>query len=463
MVALTAAIAIVGSLAIFLLKPAKALAVYCAMVFCYVETQTIPLGPVDLSVGRIAVLPLLANVLLRTRLLKKFHWNIVDTFVILYMIGRLVALSQTVPSNLIVTREGGRFCDQILPYFAVRLILVTKEDFFTFLKSLVVMGSPLAVLGIYQCLTGHNPIGFLFVNPGLVERKGLWRAAGTFGNYLGFGLFFGVLAPLCLGLWHQKTWSKIMILVGFGFMMVGVISSMSSGPLMSITVAFAFLACYPIRKAWPALTVIIVCGLIFVEFFSNRHFYEVLDRIAFNPETARYRTGLIEEAFGGGMSGHWLEGFGFVGIGEDEFVNPEFDWFHTDMVNLYIGELARTGLLGTIPFMFINFYPYRRLYQAGMKSHNKADLWLIYCFGGALFGWHNAMMTVGSVAQTRILLFLLFAAATNMPKMIEAAAARVPQGAAVGAIPRTGAGRRRFLRARGLAQGEPHPEAESNA
>ncbi len=108
MLPLTAAIAVIGSTSIFLLKAPYALSVYCVMVFWYVEQQTIPLGPIDLSVGRIAVIPLLANVILRTRLLKSFRWNTVDTFVLLYLIGRLVALSQTVPGNLLLTREGGR-------------------------------------------------------------------------------------------------------------------------------------------------------------------------------------------------------------------------------------------------------------------------------------------------------------------------------------------------------------------
>src|SRR3990172_5510793 len=199
MIPLTAALAGVGSALIFLLKAPYAFTVYCAMVFCYVETQTMPVGPIDLCVGRIAVIPLLANILFRSRLLKSFRWNIVDTFVVVYMVGRLLALSHTVPLNLLLTREGGLICDQILPYFAARLILNTRENFFLFLKSLVVLGAPLAVLGIYQCVTGKNPIGFLFVNPALAERKGFWRAAGTFGNYLGFGLYFAVLAPLCLG------------------------------------------------------------------------------------------------------------------------------------------------------------------------------------------------------------------------------------------------------------------------
>jgi hypothetical protein len=359
---------------------------------------------------------------------------------------------------LILTREGGRICDQFLPYFATRLILTSKKDLFVFVKSLVVMASPLAVLGIYQCLTGHNPIGFLFANPGLVERKGLWRAAGTFGNYIGFGLFFAVLAPLCLGLWYQKTWSKMLVLVGFGFMMVGVISSMSSGPLMSIIVAFGMIACFPIRRAWPALVVVILSGLTFVEFFSNRHFYEVLDRVAFNPLTARYRTGLIEEAFGGGMSGHWLEGFGYIGVGETEFVNPQFEWEHEDMVNLYIAELARTGLLGAIPFMLVNFYPYRRLYRAGIKSRRTADLWLVHCFAAAMLGWHNAMMTVGSVGQTRVLLFLLFAAANNMPRILDAATATAPRNALASQSRRFRFRRRRTLRTPPIPRRETQPD-----
>jgi O-antigen ligase len=167
---------------------------------------------------------------------------------------------------------------------------------------------------------------------------------------------------------------------------------------------------------------------------------------------------LIEEAFGGGMSGHWLEGFGYIGVGETEFVNPQFEWEHEDMVNLYIAELARTGLLGAIPFMLVNFYPYRRLYQAGIKSRRTADLWLVHCFAAAMLGWHNAMMTVGSVGQTRVLLFLLFAAANNMPRILDAATATAPRNALASQSRRFRFRRRRTLRTPPIPRRETQPD-----
>jgi hypothetical protein len=146
-------------------------------------------------------------------------------------------------------------------------------------------------------------------------RHGLYRADVTFGQYIGFGMFFAALAPLSLALKRQKGgWPIRLIVPCFILLFLGLISSMSSGPLFSIFVALGFILFYPYRRFWKLALAGCIFLCLFVELYSNRHFYDVLTRFAFSGETASYRIELYEEAFGGGMHDHWICGWGLAGL-----------------------------------------------------------------------------------------------------------------------------------------------------
>jgi len=424
MQALTLSIALLGSGLIVFLRPVVGLCVYCATLFCYPQNLTVKIGTLDFSASRIVIVILLANTILRTRLVRLFKWNWLDTFVFLTFLGQSIALLSNVSLPRIMERQGGAFFDTVLPYLAARLLIRSKSDLFVFVRGLVLIGLVLAFSGAYQCVTGHNPVGFLKAYdawedidtrpPEFFLRHGLYRADVTFGNYIGFGMFFAALAPMCLGLLAERTSRRLAVHTSFALMLVGVVSSMSSGPLLGVFVAISMVAAYPLRRFWIGILAFIVICCVFLEFYSNRHFYVVPTRLAFSEQTAYYRIGLYEEALGGGMRGHWLFGYGYVGIGPGND-NTNFHWEHRDFTSIYIGRLATSGLLGLIPLLALQFAYYRRLYNAFHLTHKRGERWLIWCFSSALVGWNVGLLTVSLVVQTLGLFYLLAAAATNMP------------------------------------------------
>jgi hypothetical protein len=194
---------------------------------------------------------------------------------------------------------------------------------------------------------------------------------------------------------------------------------------------------FPWRRYWPILVTVILAILLFVEVFSNRHFYYVLTAFSFDLETAMYRIALIEEAFGGGMRGHWFTGFGFVGIGPGND-NTKFPWENKDLTNMYIQILAQTGLMGLVPFLVINILYYRRLRQAANRVTSQSDEWLVWCLTAALVGWNLGILTVDAFAQIRTQLFMYIAICANMPAIIRVRAV----AAQVAKLPRRALGRR---------------------
>jgi O-antigen ligase len=157
---------------------------------------------------------------------------------------------------------------------------------------------------------------------------------------------------------------------------------------------------------------------VFLEFYSNRHFYVVPTRLAFNSATAYYRIGLYDEAFGGGMKGHWMFGYGYVGVGPGND-NTNFHWHYRDFTSIYIGRLVRHGLFGLLPFLVLPIIYYRYLYAAHQHAKRRRDKLLVYCFSAGLVGWSFGTLTVGFVAQTQTLFYMFMGIANNMPMMME--------------------------------------------
>lgn len=419
---ITLLIACIGAILILYLKPIHGLIVYFVGLTWYPQPITISIASIDFSLGRVLILAVFIKIISQTNLSKEFKWNILDTFVMLFFTLKLISLSQVVPYNIFLVREGGNFLDTIIIYFCVRLIITTKNDLLTFIRLVVVFSIPIAVLGIYQSFTGHDPLSFLrkYYSWGLatdsfsmLKRHGFYRASSTFGHYGTYCLYFAAISIISLSISKYHIWSKKKQIIYFVITIFGALSSMSSAPLFSIVISLFLIACFPFRKLWPVIVTSFLIIIIFIEFYSNRHWYEVLTRFAFSSSTAYYRIGLIEEAFGGGMDGHWFFGYGYVGIGAGTD-NTYFNWQYQDMVNIYIANLARFGLFGALPFIGMNFLYYRALYIAGKKIKNIEDLWLIWCIMATLGGWNGAMMTINALGQISTILYILIAICCNL-------------------------------------------------
>lgn len=430
MEALTLIIAIVGSGFALFLRPVHALGIYCLCLFAYPQPLAVRLGTLDFSTGRIVILFLLANAIFRRGLWRGLKWDWLDTLFMATFVGSTFAVSTTMPSSVWIERQGGAFFDIVFIYAAVRLIIRSKQDLLIFIRWLVVIGVPIAALALYQALTGHNPIAYVrdyvqwegkaaALAQGPEKRMGLWRSAATLDVPIVMGLYFAALAPMCLGLWSQRVWSKGRIVFLTGVMLVGVLCSASSAPLFAIATTAMMLSVYKFRRFWPVLAVVALIGCLFIEVYSNRHFYHVLTRLALNPETAYYRIRLFETAFGGGLDGHWTFGYGYVGLGPGNFnALAGFTWETDDLVNIYIDRLVKFGLVGTIPFALMNVLYFRRLYEASKYARSEADKFLLWAFASALVGWNVSLMTVSALNQAVQMLSIMIAICCAYPLMM---------------------------------------------
>jgi len=423
----TLTVAIIAGLLVFFSKPIYGLIIYVAAFSWYPTYLSVPVGTIDFTVRRIVILVVLLKLALTMNSSYRFKLIGLDKIVIIYFVAQLVAGTITAQSMMaFLENRAGAIFDAVLPYFIVRLIVRTRQQYLTLLKGILIIAVPLVLMGFYECLTGRNPVGFMrqycaWHTPwGALgntpwERHGFFRANVSFFHPIMYGLFFAMFGSICAGILGCARKYKTFYWIGLGLMCLGVFSSMSSGPWLAALLAVSFLVFYHWRQYWKPVVIVIIVMCSLVEIISNRHFYDVLGDFTLNPHTAWYRSKLIEVAlFEGGMSGHWLAGFEY---GVDPGWQLKIYGFHgpTDVVNQYLAVLARYGLVGFIPFLAMNIVAVKRLIEADRTSILDSDKWLIWCLAGSLFGLAGAFMTVSIFGPPVTIYYIMIAFCGVMP------------------------------------------------
>jgi hypothetical protein len=413
------------SFLILCVSPIYGLVIYIAALAWYPSDLAVSIGTIDFTLRRIVVLAVFAKIFFLTDLPGRFKLIWLDKLVVIYFVGEILAGAMTSQSlmSFLENRAGAVF-DMALPYFTIRMILINKKQYLTLLKSVLIIAAPLAVIGFYQCLTGHNPAGFLKeyelwkIEPYVSRmRAGFFRADVVFSHSIMYGLFFAMLGPACAGGLRNINKNKTLYLVGLLLIGVGVFSSMSSGPWMALLFAVCFISLYFYRRYWKTvlITIILMCAI--VEIISNRHFYDVLGGFALDPGTAWYRSRLIEVAlYEGGMSGHWLTGYG---QDIDTGWGPKIDGRDfVDMVNHYLLILQLYGLVGFVPFLAMNVAVVKKLVDAYKASTLDSDRWMVWCLSAGFFGLYCAFMSVSLFGQPTTIYYMMIALAGVMPTIV---------------------------------------------
>lgn len=416
---LTLIIAAIGCLLVLSLKPVQGLAVYVILSMWYpYGVGTVKAGTIDFSVGRIVIIILFAKILLSSNLVKNFKIIWLDKLVVLLFLAEVAAGLTTTELMALIEYRAGDFFDMALPYFAVRLILTDKNKFITLLKAIAWSAGILAIFAAFESVTGNNLLKLNRILPSPeVRMEVFFRAQTTFRHAIYYGVFSGMVAGVCMGLVKNVRGNTLFYKMLIGLIFLGCFFSMSSGGLLAMIGALSFIAFFKYRRYWKqaVIGIIIMCGV--VEFISNRHFYDVIGRFTFNAATAWYRGRLFEVAFfEGGMSGHWIFGYGF----EDPRWCDKIDLRnHTDMVNHYLMKLCRYGLVGFIPFCAVIITAITKLFKGFGTIRNESDEWLIWCVAGGLFGVLLALNSVSLFGQPMIMLFMIFGFCVSVPELLK--------------------------------------------
>ncbi len=417
----TLLIAVVGSIAVLFLRPPYALAAYVVSLLWFPDYLRVSIGTIDMSVGRIIVAFLLLRCLLDEQLRKKFVWSSLDTWVS-STIGAIVfvyCIACGLSGNAIENRCG-LIMDTFFAYIAARLIIIDKEGLVRFIKITALFLAPLAIYGMVETVTGWQPFyqltQFRSWRPNEIAagnmlstdaRWGLTRAIGPFSHPILFGSCFVMFLPVVWALRRRGgKWRKMAYLIS-AIVILGALSSMSSGPWGMLVVVVFCLAMEKYKRWTKHIIVLIVALCILTVIISNRPLHRViLSYINLGKGDWWQRARLIDAAIDT-FGQWWLTGYGDKDPGWGSREGGYF-WGHfTDVNNEFIlygvygGVLAMIGLCGVFVTVF------KGLVSVGRRTNDVELKSLYWSMGCSLVGVIAAWQGVSFFGQSNALFYSL--------------------------------------------------------
>lgn len=404
----TLTVAVVASTLVLCLRPAKAFAVYIAVMFFYPGYLVMTMGTIDISTTRIVVAVLLLKCLANTQLRNNFKWCALDTWVIMYIAAGIMIMGLTRPLSLVVENRGGYVMDVWFAYMVARLCLSDRAAIITAVKWVGIALVPLALLGVLEMLHISQPYaGLERYCPWLPEervtemRYGLERAKGPFGHPIMFGTSFVLLLPAIYALRHQRDHWRILAYILSGIAAIGALSSISSAPWMTLILVIFCLAMERYKKLVKPVLIWCAFSCIFIAFASNRPFYHVIVSYA-NPVGGAtwHRAKMIDCAIRD-FDKWYLAGF----RGQDPGWGRDVGMSHTDLTNEYIMAGVRYGTLGVIAFSGMLVVALQKLIRLYNSSSDRAARSWIWALGSTLVAMMITFMGVSIFSQTQTIFY----------------------------------------------------------
>lgn len=362
----------------------------------YPNNLLLPPSGLGLTPQRMIGLVLMIRCLTTPEVRRKFKWGRVDTVAAVYF--GLLVVSQIITTGFgkAINNRGGFFLSAMVPFWCVRMLITDKESFYALLKGWMWGGIPLAALGMYQFYTGENfyfdlmqygvPKILALKSQRLADMRKMfgelhYRASAPFMQCIMFGWFFAILVGLGTNLFWEKR-KLFPWIIPWCVLPVGIIASIAGGPMMLTALSMGMMGLFPFRKYWkPACTVMAIC-LAVMGAVSNRNPLELLANVGFDASSSWYRVGLQKYTLSGGMSGHWIAGYGDI--------PGQYNHFH-DLCIHWIYLVVIYGLLGAVGFYSLMAVCAWQLWKAKPRANTIQDQWLVWTF---LSVWIASLMSL---------------------------------------------------------------------
>ena len=417
----TLGIAGIASLLVLLLRPARAFAVYIAVLLFYPTYLIVSLGTIDISASRIVIAVLLAKCLTDENLRSRFKWCRLDGWVAFYMGITIVIMCITRPPFEALENRAGFLMDTFFAYLAARFCITDRAALISMVKCVAVILVPLAILGVLESASDWRPYAQLRqycpwrMGTTIKEgRFGFERAEGPFGQAIMFGTVFAMFLPCIWSLRHEGgCWRKLAYLLS-GVAIIGAMSSMSGGPWNTLIVVIFVLALERYKHWVKPLLIFLVFSCIFVEIASNRPFYHVIMSYA-NPlgGAAGHRAVIIDCAIED-IGKWWLVGY----RGQDPGWGSRTGMSHTDVTNGFVLAGVYYGILGVIGLCAIFGSGIRMLVRLYNLSHEPVVKSWCWALGTILVAMIVTLMGVGLFGQTRTIFYCILGMVGSVPNLV---------------------------------------------
>lgn len=375
------------------------------------EYLRLPILGIQMSAPRVVALILFFKYYSKGKRKNK-KYNKIDKLIIAGFIWDILANIISGADSARLKWLVGRGLDTVLIYFSVRYTIQNKKDLNNLINPLIICGIIMGVFGVYEAVTYYSPYqklmdyhAWLWYKKDLEFRMDFLRAQASTAHPIYFGMTMFFILGLLVSLRGIRNRNKLLLKMGMLGALLGTFSTLSSGPIISVSLLVGFSLLYYKQSMIKPAIYLLILAMISIEFLSNRHFYNLVDYIALSSGNAWYRTRLLEVAF---LQWHeyWL--FGFKG-------NVPHHWGvlidgrnHVDLVNNYIATAIVGGFPSAIILMRIQFLVIK---NALLLWKIEDVAYKIFAFGtvSLAVSFMLGSMSVGIYASALIISYIFYA------------------------------------------------------
>ena len=398
---------LVAAIALLML-PRKWAALPLLIGACYMTLgQGIEIGPFSFTVIRLLIAAGLARVMIRGER-PSGGWNRLDKLMPAWSIWLIISsFFHEMPVDTLIF-SFGRIYNTVGIYFLIRCFSQTRDDLIGIVKMIAILLVPVALEMLSEQFTHRN---LFSVFGGVPEqpsiRNGRLRSQGPFAISILSGTVGATCAPIMLGLWSIH---KRLAILGLSACILIVLSSASSGPVMSLLFSVFALAVWPWRHLTGHMRMAAVAFYILLELVMKAPAYYLIARIDIaGGSTGYHRAALIQSAItyfnewwfaGTDYTRHWMA----YGVTWSEN--------HADITNHYLAQGVRGGFLLMLIFMMSMWYGFKNIGDTLREDPlaPKDYQFFVWTVGASLFAHAMSCVSIAYFDQSFVFLYFTLAA-----------------------------------------------------
>jgi hypothetical protein len=343
-----AALTLLFCLGVLALPKRQASLAYIAAVLYITEGQSTDVGGINMMAMRFVEVAATIRVVFRGELASSsMRMTRPDVFLLLFFLAYMsVTMFRTGELDKYTL---GLTVDGVLVYFAVRALIATPEDFTYFMKGMILLIVPFAMMMMWEAVKGQNLFYYMGGVPEIPDyREGYFRSQGSFRHSITAGSVGATFFPVFMGFLFIKT-CRAWALLGVAASLSIVITSHSSGPLMTAIVAAGAWCCWFVRQNMKWVRRGIVAVFIGLNMMMSAPVWFVFDRISGVIGGDGWHRSNIIDKFIYSIGDWWLVGMP---------MEKTKDWAATltrfgaaDITNYYVSIGINGGLISLLLFI----------------------------------------------------------------------------------------------------------------
>ncbi|HWQ93343.1 MAG TPA: hypothetical protein VN673_16850, partial [Clostridia bacterium] len=228
--------------------------------------QVIELGPFHFTMVRLLIAVGAVRVVLRgERILGGL--NGLDKLMVLWAVWAVFSsLFHKKPVNAMVYMLGITYTG-LGSYFLIRIFVRDLEEFLMVIKIVIIMLAPVALEMVVEKLTSKNAFSvFGYLTEASNVRHGKIRAQGAFAHAILAGTVGACCMPFAALLWRRH---RKLALLGFVVTFTMILTSASSGPILTTIVVLGALGAWKVRSQLRLLIWGCIVGLVALDLVMN--------------------------------------------------------------------------------------------------------------------------------------------------------------------------------------------------